>query len=354
MELTLFTESQKEKIEHQIDELQQELNYDTRDYPISYLVDLYNDEDEAVFAPEYQRKASLWSVYDKSRFIESLLLDYPIPLIFLADAGNGKLEIVDGLQRISTLASFLNNDFDLAKLKKLTESNGCSFIDLPDREKRRLKTKSLRIIVLKQSTDETKQELFDRLNTSSLRASTSEVRSGREINNPLMKLIVELIKDETFKRTTNLSKTVTNRKGDIELITRFFAYSNNLENFSGKVMNFVDEFVDKSRDQWSEEKELTFRTEFESTMNFVDEHFERGFQKENKNQTPRVRFEAIAVGVNLALREKPSLKVDKEKIKMLLESEDFKKWTTSDAANNRKKVLDRINGVKDFLIDESK
>ncbi|WP_253181022.1 hypothetical protein [Streptococcus suis] len=63
--------------------------------------------------------------------------------------------------------------------------------------------------------------MFDRLNTSSLRASTSEVRSGRENDNPLMKLIVGLKDDELFKKTTGLSKNRVNRKEDIELITRF-------------------------------------------------------------------------------------------------------------------------------------
>ncbi|MFS1236806.1 DUF262 domain-containing protein [Enterococcus faecium] len=352
---SLFDTEHREAIQKQIDELQQELEYDTRDYPISFLVDLYKDEDETVFAPDYQREELLWSLNMKSRFIESLILDYPIPLIFLADTQEGKLEIVDGLQRISTLADFLQDNFALAQLKKIDTLNGCSFEDLPNGEKRRLKSKSLRIIVLKKSTsDVTKRELFDRLNTSSLRASTSEVRSGREIDNGLMKLIINLTKNKYFIETTQLSDKRLNRKEDIELISRFFAYSYSLHNYNGKVVNFIDEFIasEGSSSEWSDTKRELYEKDFVRTMKFVNDNFDRGFMKEERNQTPRVRFEALAVGINLAIKENPDLKISKEKIQELLLCDDFKMWTTTDAANNKNKVISRIHGVRDFFLRE--
>lgn len=350
-DLTLFTEIKKDEIQKQIDELQKELDYDTRDYPISYLVDLYKDEDETIFAPGYQRNELLWKLRDKSRFIESLILDYPIPLIFLADTSDGKLEIIDGLQRISTLSQFLSDDFELSELKKLDKLNGCSFEDLPSGEKRRLKAKSLRIIVLKKSTpNDVRKELFDRLNTSSLIANPSEIRSGRESDNALMQLINKLKEEQIFKQTTNLSDNLINRKMDVELISRFFAYSNDLENFKGHVANFIDNYIAEEGAEWSRDKEKEFEREFMQTMEFVSSHFERGFQKLDRNQTPRVRFEALSVGVNLALRENSNLSISNSKVAELLNSEKFKEWTTSDAANNIKKVKARIYGVKDFLL----
>ncbi|EAG1699269.1 DUF262 domain-containing protein [Listeria innocua] len=354
-QLTFFDEDKKIEIQKQIENLQRELDYDTRDYPISYLVDLYKDEDETVFAPKYQRQELLWSLYYKSRFIESLILDYPIPLIFLADTLDGKLEIVDGLQRISTLSEFLRNNFELSGLKKLDSLNNNAFEDLPDAEKRRLKSKSLRIIVLKKSTNnETKRELFDRLNTSSLRANTSEVRLGREFDNDLMKLIRNLATNEDFIESTNLSEGRLNRKDDIELISRFFAYSHSLDNYKGKVVNFIDEFINEEGKNWSTEKELEYTDEFVKTMKFVNENFDRGFQKEDRNQTPNVRFEALSVGVNLALKENEDLIIDSSTVTKLLSSDDFESWTTTDAANNRSKVYSRIEGVRDFLLHESK
>ncbi|HIH7963945.1 TPA: DUF262 domain-containing protein [Streptococcus suis] len=350
-QLGLFDDEKRVEIQKQIDEKQDELDYDTRDYPIEYLVDLYNSDEEKVFAPDYQREELLWNIHYKSRFIESLILDYPIPLIFLADTDEGRMEIIDGLQRISTLSQFFRDEFELQTLKKLTKLNGCIYYDLPEGEKNRLKAKSLRIIVLKKSTsEEVRKELFDRLNTSSLRASTSEVRSGRENDNPLMKLIVGLKDDELFKKTTGLSKNRVNRKEDIELITRFFAYSHNLENYNNRVMNFIDEYVESEGKDWTFEKEKRYKQEFLNTMNFVYQNFNRGFQKKDRNQTPRVRFEALAVGINLALRENPELETTAQQVDKLLQSVEFEEWTTSDAANNKNKVFRRINGVKEYFL----
>ena len=101
---------------------------------------------------------------------------------------------------------------------------------------------------------------------------------------------------------------------------------------------------------WTDDKKELFQKEFSRTMKFVDTYFERGFQKDDRNQTPRVRFEALSVGANLALRENPDLFMSTEKANTLLMSKNFSKWTTIDAANNRNKVQARINGVKNFLL----
>ena len=352
-QLGLFDDEKKLEIQNQINELQYELNYDTRDYPIGYIVDLYDGNNNEIFAPEYQRRELLWGVKRKSQFIESLLLDYPIPLMFLADTDDGTMEIVDGLQRISTLSEFFSKDEDLKLdgLKKLDKLNGCTRSDLPEGEIRRLRARSLRVIVLKHNTPSgVRKELFDRLNTSSLSANSSEVRSGRELDNELMKLIKELAEDELFRKVTNLSENRINRKEDIELVSRFFAYSNALDYYSGHVQNFVDDFVTSSGQEWSDDKKEIYKQEFHNTMNFVHNNFKRGFQKEDRNQTPRVRFEALAVGINLALRENPELETTAQQVDKLLQSVEFKEWTTSDAANNRSKVFSRINGVKGYFL----
>ncbi|MCT1183969.1 DUF262 domain-containing protein [Lactococcus lactis] len=353
--ISLFEEEDKKKLQEEINKFQIELDYDTRDYPISYITDLYNQGN--IFAPSYQREKSQWDIYYKSRFVESLILDYPIPLIFLADNEDGNMEIVDGLQRISTLAEFLDGEdnFDLDKLVKLPLLNGKSFVELPEAEQRRFKTKSLRIIVLKKTTpDNARRELFDRLNTSSLRAKPSEVRYGREEDNKLMRLIVQLSKNQDFLEATNLSSQMLGKKEDYELIARFFAYSHNSENFKGKVANFVDDYISNTGKNLSDELEEQLTNEFKKTMKFVNTNFDRGFQKEDRDQTPHVRFEAIAVGTNWALKENPELNVEREDIARLLSSDEFKKWTTTDAANNRKKVIERMNGVKSALLAMSK
>lgn len=120
----------------------------------------------------------------------------------------------------------------LQKMDKLDKLNGFEFKDLPESEILRLKAYSLRVIVLNRTTDEeTRIDLFNRINTSSLKATDSEVRSGTELLNPLMKLIKKLAKDKNFKKLTDLSELKLKRMEDIELISRFFAYSHNYKNF---------------------------------------------------------------------------------------------------------------------------
>ena len=81
---------------------------------------------------------------------------------------------------------------------------------------------------------------------------------------------------------------------------------------------------------------------------FVDANFEFGFAKtQNASTTPRVRFEAISVGVALALREQPDLTVDNVD---WINSEEFKHLTTSDASNNQNKLIGRIEYVRDILL----
>ncbi|EKP9930533.1 DUF262 domain-containing protein, partial [Listeria monocytogenes] len=80
----------------EINKLQKRIDYDTRDFPISFIVEQFLNED--YYIPDYQREF-VWPEEYKARFIESLILGYPIPLLFLADTAEGRLEIVDGVQR---------------------------------------------------------------------------------------------------------------------------------------------------------------------------------------------------------------------------------------------------------------
>ena len=124
-----ITVEMKEAAEVQIKELQKEINFDTKDYPIEVLVDKFRADD--FYIPEYQRKF-VWDVAKQVRFIESVLLGLPIPFMFFSDNEDGRCEIIDGAQRTQTLEAFLDNDLILSGLEKLTSLNGFSFSDLPE------------------------------------------------------------------------------------------------------------------------------------------------------------------------------------------------------------------------------
>ena len=99
-----------------IDSVRNSLSTDRLDMSFGEIMNMY-DRDEIIIDPDFQRLFR-WDDYQKTRFIESLIIGIPVPPIFVAEDENGRWELVDGLQRISTVLSF----FSL--LKNLQEKNG--------------------------------------------------------------------------------------------------------------------------------------------------------------------------------------------------------------------------------------
>lgn len=108
-----ITDEMREAAEAEIKEKQKPVDYNTKEYPIDILIKMYSegldDDTNELFIPDYQREMR-WSEDMQSKLIESVLLGLPIPYIFVADVTDeSRLEIIDGTQRIRTLARFLNN-----------------------------------------------------------------------------------------------------------------------------------------------------------------------------------------------------------------------------------------------------
>ncbi|MDX2304340.1 MAG: DUF262 domain-containing protein [Microscillaceae bacterium] len=122
-----------DKAEEQIREKQKAVDYDIKEFTVEIMVLKYlkggeNDENE-IYIPDYQR-AFVWKQDQQSRLIESLILGLPIPYIFTAEMPDGRLEIVDGSQRIRTLAAFINNGLILKDLDILKNLEGYTFDNL--------------------------------------------------------------------------------------------------------------------------------------------------------------------------------------------------------------------------------
>ena len=338
-----ITPEQRKNAENQIKALRKEIDYDTRDYAIDFLVQQYR-ENEFYIPDEYQRQY-IWESQNKNRFIESILLGLPIPFMFFSDADDGRCEIIDGAQRTQTLEEFMNNELKLSDLKKLTTLNGFTYADLPEYFKRKFNKTTMRIVVLSDETTlEIRQEIFNRINTTGIRANPSEIRRGSHAG-PFMDFLKECTKNSTFIRVCPVSETSKKRYDDLELVLRFFAFLNNYKNFNHRVDEFLDSYVESVKDSFDQKK---FKMEFENMLAFVDKYFENGFKKtKTSKSTPRVRFEAIAVGVGLALRENPSLIPSSME---WLRSEEFKMHTTTHASNSPSRVSGRVEYVRDMLL----
>jgi len=356
-----ITDEQRELAEAEIREKQKVVDYDTKEYPVEVLVKKYRDgldeDTNELYIPDYQRDM-IWEDNRQSKFIESLLLGLPIPYIFVADLRPkqeddeddlARLEIVDGTQRIRTLYRFLNNELKLRELEKLKQLNNFKFSDLPLARQRRFNRATIRMIVLSEKADEeTRRDMFERINTGSVELNDMEKRRGISPG-PFVDLLEELGKDPKFRKLCPFSEALVRKREPEEFVLRFFAYLNNYNNFERQVNAFLNEYLEKHNHDGINKDGM--RSEFHTMLDFVEKYLPNGFSKaEGHTKIPRIRFEAISVGVALALREKPDL--EPKSIKWL-DSPEFKEYTTSDASNSRPKVIKRIEYVRDQLLGKA-
>lgn len=350
-----ITDEQVDAAEEQIIERHKPVDYDVHEYPLDVIVQKYTQGKETdtneLFIPKYQRKF-VWDEKRQSKFIESLLLGLPIPFLFAAD-NNGRLEIVDGSQRLRTLEAFFANNLALQNLSDLDKLEGLRYKDLPLSRQRRFARRTIRLIALtEKATPQIRQNLFRRINTTAVDLTDMEVRRGL-FDGKFIDFIEECAANPKFRLLCPNSKEREERGEFSELVLRFFAYSEKYQDFVHSVKGFIDDYI-KEKQLAIDAKTNPNMTDnmlihFEDMLDFVDKHFPNGFRKsKNAKSTPRVRFEAIAVGVSLALKEEPNL-IPKNVNEWLL-SAKFQKWTETDAANNKSNVLGRIEFVKNKLL----
>lgn len=193
---------------------------------------------------EYQRKY-VWDLAKASRLIESLLLNVPIPVLYFAEDETGRYEVIDGLQRLTTIKNFLENEFALSGLSVLTELDGKRFRDLTPKDRRRLENRTIRCIVITEdSNPDIKFDVFERLNTGAAMLTAQELRNS-VYRGPFNDELKRLAAEETF---TELVGTTSNRRMDFEeLILRFFSLVEGLESYKPALRQFLNEYMRSHR-----------------------------------------------------------------------------------------------------------
>ncbi|TNE51884.1 MAG: DUF262 domain-containing protein [Sphingomonadales bacterium] len=361
--------TQVEEAEKQIREYSRTVKFMVTEYSFEFIVEkLHSDR---YYVPGYQREL-IWTPAKQSKFIESVFMGLPIPFVFFWQDSDGRMEIVDGSQRLRTIRDFMDNKITLRGLETIPAANGFRYSDFPESRRLKFAETPIRVIILDNSTDAvTRTEMFARINTGGTTANDAEVRRG-SLPGTFMDLIVALAKIPEFVDLTPVSQSLINQREREELVTRFFAY---LESFDTALMGgdgdiptykeeprrFYFSFVKNMNERVKAEMDADgdsmtlsrMRDEFLRVLQFVKSVSPNGFTKsETGNQVPRVRFEAIAVGSALALREDSGLVERAPDITPLLESEPFKTATRSDAANVKSKLLGRIKLVRNWLAEK--
>ncbi|QIB51795.1 DUF262 domain-containing protein [Pseudomonas sp. OIL-1] len=349
----LVSDEQKENAEKQIIEKQKETDFDIREYPVEVIVSkflnkLEETDKSELFVPDYQREL-VWSEEQQSRFIESIFLNLPIPYLYVADVtegeDEGRIEIVDGSQRIRTLVRFISNEFRLDKLKMLPMLNGFTFKDFSISRQLRFKRKTMRMIELIEVDEEARRQLFDRLNTGGTRLKDMEQRFGSQ-GGPFTDFVREVAENGVFRALCPISAVRVKHRDYEEMVLRFFAYLDRYKTFNKRVDDFLDDYLKDMNQRAFDSAGLA--VSFNAVVAFVNNYFPNGFKKSAQNTSvPRIRFESIAVGVALALEEMPSLVPASME---WVECEEYKALIRSDASNSRPKVINRIHFVRDSLL----
>lgn len=257
--------------------------------------------EEIDLAPDFQRMRGIWKPVNKSRLIESLLLRIPIPVFYVAANLDDNWEVVDGVQRMSTIFDYVTNRFPLAGLEYRVGSNGKRFEELPRMMQRRIRETQLVVNVIEPGTPpEVMFNIFSRINTGGMKLNAQEIRHALHPG-PVRDFLKTLADSNAFRAATNRSIR-PDRMLDRECVLRFLAFhieqweqyrSRSLDGYLAGIMKQINGMTSAELD--------ALRADFEKAMLAAKRIFGRKAFRNISNRRARINkslFEAW--GVQLA------------------------------------------------------
>lgn len=239
---------------------------DKKDFPLSLIKEMFDDGD-IIPQPDYQRDYVM-DVKLASRLIESVLLNIPIPTVYLCEELDGRFSIIDGQQRMTSFVKYLKNEFALKGLEELSELNGKKFSELEKTLQRTLKSCTLNSIILTKESQELKYEIFARLNQGSIRLKPQELRNCI-YRGTLNNMIEEIAKNNRYLNDLFLENN--KRKNYQEYILRFFALRN-FNDYSSSMTKTMNNFMIKHQN--ADEQEIKeFKELYNRTIDIIKQVF---------------------------------------------------------------------------------
>ncbi len=274
------------------------------DYAVRTLVDMIIEGD-LILEPDYQRKYQ-WDDIKASRFIESIALNIPVPVVYLAEEKDGSFSVIDGQQRLTSLFRFIkanevgslfpNSDIEplkLQKLKIISEINDKGYMELDRTLRSNIAKRAIRcIVVLNESDEALKFEVFERLNTGSASLSDQEVRNCvyRGTYNDLLKNLAQYPR---FQELISLPEQDYKSMKSVELVLRFLAYRelNNESDYSDNYSEYLNIHMEENRGV-SEQRKEKIQELFYKTVDLIYENLGVGvaFRKPKNQADPSQGF----------------------------------------------------------------
>jgi hypothetical protein len=310
-------------LEGQISRARLEISADTISMSISELSNLYKEQVLEI-RPEFQRLFR-WDQEQKSRLVESVLLGIPLPSLFVSQAESGKWELVDGLQRVSTLLELQGVLHDasgevrpplvLSGTKFLPSLDGFQwtasrgYSELSDAQKLDIRLARLDLKVIKRSSDpKAKFDLFQRLNSFGSALTTQEIRSAMiaGTNADCLSWLTQLAGNDAFASCVGLAERLIDEQYDLELVLRFLMlHDRSVEGGRGGLSDFATRLNDWSIDLAARPEswpalERIFLTTFESLASDGGEDLFRKWdsaRKRFRGGFSNTAYEVIAMGI---------------------------------------------------------
>ncbi len=298
-----------------------EIVSDGYDMSVGELINLYKDKEIRIH-PEFQRLFR-WDQTRKTRFIESLLLALPLPPIFVYQGDKGVWELIDGLQRLSTIFEFVGILLDesgalrpptalegtrfLPSLadKKWTQTSDNSDDGIGPTQQLQIKRARMRVEILKQESDpQAKYELFQRLNTGGQNLSEQEIRNcvGVMLNPTFQEWLFGLANGKNFRDTINQTDSAIERQAHVELVLRLFSFRHVPYKAGLDVHEYLDDALVKlaTDTQFNSSSEESIFSRTFSLLNTImgDRAFKKWNGSDFSGKFLMSVFEVVALGVS--------------------------------------------------------
>ncbi len=312
--------------------------YQTNNFLLPQIRDLINGRQLINIRPEYQRRLR-WKTPQKSRLIESLLLNIPVPPVFLFESQAARYEVMDGQQRLNAITEFLNNEFKLSSLSVLWPLNGLKYSDCPPRIKRGLDRAVISAIVLLLESDvetvegknvrhsDIRRFIFDRLNTAGTRLNAQELRNAI-YPGAFNDMIISAARGALFTAIwgipayseTDPSEYYENPKRqknslyatmmDCQIVLRFFALRVE-DNISGSMKGILDHCMESNAKMTTEQAKLAqeyYLQRLHFAHELFDSHpFELPKDSKGKTRMSVALYDAIMVGIDRSWDKRDAL-----------------------------------------------
>lgn len=310
------------------------------------------DSKQLDIQPDFQRDV-VWSKPDQTRFIDSLIKQLPIPSMCISlDYKTDKRQIIDGLQRMTSIINFLSNDeWKLSQLEDINEDLSGKTVHTIKTKYKELYARVQNVVIpitvircdySKESHSEYLFTIFHRLNSGGMRLNNQEIRNCIFNGN-----FNSLLKDLASSELTSITIGKKTRFANEELLLRFFAFNEILSSYSGKLSTFLNSYMRSKRDL-NDKEILDKQLLANRTLNII---YEKIFNSQPIKGIGKTVLEGLMYGIsqNIDYLEKKSEKEVQSLYQQFLHLKEYSIVSLKEGLAQKDKLISRLNASKQIF-----